>query len=171
MSQHVDERELYEPVKEALESFFLDVSRKGHFEVASSKGPSNEMKGHLPVFSVFLWNVEKFKPDIMGYFLGDIVLASNGSKWTPINVVIAEVKPRTLRFSDIYQVKGYAEIYNAAYAILVSPYETSNEMRRILEMRPQLLNTSALAGGRILMAKIALNEGRFVEWYPSDVTI
>ena len=171
MKVKANEGKLYEPVKEAATKLFAPGSEETHLEITARTGPSDQLKEHLPDYSIFLLSSQKFKPDIMGYLRWRAVKVPGGGtlRRRTSNVVI-EVKSGGLTFKDIYQIKGYAEVYNADYALLVSDEKMPELVRRVLNLRPQLLNTSALMGGRIKIAQFNLQEGGFNKraWYPDE---
>ena len=65
-------------------------------------------------------------PDITGYF-------------DDSNLFVVEIKNVSLSIIDIYQAKCYAELVNADIALLISPFDFSTNVRRLLERRNDLL--------------------------------
>ena len=167
----MSEKSLYEPVREAAKKLFAPVLEETRLEITARTGPSNEVKKYLPDYSIFLLSSQTFKPDIMGYGLGKAVqVQGERGSLSRIFKIVIEVKSGGINFKDIYQVKGYAEVYNADYALLVSDTEMPELVKRVLNLRTQLLNTSALMGGQIKIGRLNVQEGGFhaTAWYPNS---
>lgn len=125
------EKDLYEPVMKALEKDF-SVLGDCFFEITATR-ISNNMKRYLDDMIVLILGTEGKKPDIMG-----IVKIKHKSGYEEKQLLVVEVKIGSLSFDDLYQLKKYAEMFSAQYAILVSP-EGFDQARRIFIKNRQLL--------------------------------
>lgn len=159
------ENSLYEPIKNSLEKEFGKLG-KCYFEITAKGKISNEIKNLLDDLALYIINVERFSPDIMGYVVKglldkpiDEILSSNK------DLVVVEVKDK-IKIKDIYQAKQYGEIFNAKHTLLIYIEPISEEIRRFLEKRPEIL--SHLAGYKNLMlAQFDKGKGKILEksWY------
>ena len=181
------EDELYAPVRNALERFlrpFAGDRGLVHLEITASTGPSNELKQRLPSHALFLWNVEKFKPDIMGYVASKLIpmfyrkdIIDKLRSGVPVpqsfpraySLVVVEIKNEAISFHDIYQAKGYAELYNSNVALLISDKAVPEEVKRILHANPKVLE-SATNGTRIRLAEFHASTDE-LHWFPSAPNI
>jgi hypothetical protein len=112
------EEKLYAPVMKALEKKF-SLLGECYFE-DTSEGFSEKMKGELEDEPLFLFKTRGMRPDLTGFLIDET-----------FNIIVVEVKDE-LKLDDIYQTKKYAETLNASYALLVSPKELTQEIRRFL---------------------------------------
>lgn len=119
------EEELYEPIKLALHEGF-SANAECHLEVTANK-ISEGLKRFLDDQAVFILGTERRNPDIMGY-----ITITHKTGYQERRLVVVEVKRESLTFDDIYQVKKYAEMFNAHYAFLISPEGFSEARRRFL---------------------------------------
>jgi hypothetical protein len=131
MSEKKQEKEksLYEPIKRALERVFSCLG-ECYLEVTAEKKFSDHLKRVFDDVSLYMVRVESFYPDISGY-----VKRENST-----DIIIVEVKPREPMVKDIFQAKDYAEVFNAKYAILASPRTISEERRRLIMKRKEIIS-------------------------------
>ena len=127
------EKDLYEPVRQALRQRF---AKKGecHLEVTAT-GISQDIKRLLDDSAVYILETENKKPDLLGYV---VVRFESGSESR--RLVVAEVKKASLTLDDIYQVKMYAEMFDARHAFLISPAGFKEARRRFLRQRWSVLS-------------------------------
>lgn len=136
------EKTLYEPIKKALEEEFEKFG-ECHFEITAKGEISNKIKNSLDDFALYIINVERFSPDIMGYVIKRLTdrplneILSNKKE-----LVVVEVK-HEIKIKDIYQAKQYGEIFNAKYTLLIYTKPMSEEKRRFFEKRPVILSHTA----------------------------
>jgi len=132
----------YGPIKKILEKEFGKLG-KCYFEITAKGKISNEIKSLLDDLALYIINVERFSPDIMGCVI-------KGFMDKPINeilsnkkeLVVVEVKPK-IKIKDIYQAKQYGEIFNAKYTLLIYIEPMPEEIRRFLRKRAVILSHSA----------------------------
>lgn len=153
------EATLYTPAKEAL--LKLLSSADCYLEITAERRLGEKIKRVLADYDLFANVVERFIPDITGYF-------SDQAQHRAI--VVGEVKAGSPRLKDIFQTKEYAEIFGAEYAFLISPEEVSEEIKRILTKKPQILSHSA----GYLQVRIGLldaDKKMITTWFPDPPKI
>jgi hypothetical protein len=146
-TQATRESDLYEPVKQALEKL-LAASTDIHVEITAN-GISKVSQRRLDDAAFLFLKSEKTQPDIMGYLLEEVSpfgleLAKRGHRAT----VIAEIKNDEIRIPDIYQAKRYAEVFDADYAFLISSEDVSEDVKRFVRNRPNVLKYQHTDGPR-----------------------
>ncbi|MFW9894082.1 MAG: hypothetical protein ACFFFO_17900 [Candidatus Thorarchaeota archaeon] len=80
-------------------------------------------------------SVERKFPDLIGCLDTSEALFSEESR-----LIVVKIKRGVLTLSDLYQVKMYAEVLQAYYAVLISPSGFQKEQRRAIIEIPELLN-------------------------------
>ena len=123
------EKSLYQPVKTALEVRFIREFGECYLEITANKKISDKIKKCFDDIVLHIINVEGFYPDLMGLIQSK-------------EIIVVEVKEE-LTLKDIYQAKQYGEIFNAKYTLLIYSEPLSEEIRRFLEKRPEILSHSA----------------------------
>ena len=147
------EEDLYKPVKEAFEKKHPKIS----LEITAKKIPDN-IKSILDDEALAIINKEGSFPDLMGW--ADDIYSKK--------IVIVEIKINQPTLTDIYQVKRYAEVFSARYTFLVSTKKISEEHKRFLNKKPQILSFSAGCHNIILLSySVEKNELCSDEKYPS----
>jgi len=153
------EKELYAPVKSALELLFKPFG-VGLIAVTSKRIP-DEIKERLDKDSLFYAKSVRLIPDIMGY------LWSSRKNDPPIfirpGLIVAEVKHGPLRLWDIYQTKMYSELFNSQIAFLISDTRILVELRRFLDEHQYMLHTHE--GSHPLYIGVLANPRAPVSWY------
>lgn len=156
--QSESEKELYEGVKQNLQELFQKIG-KCYLEITAEGKISNELKRMLDDLSLYIINVERFSPDIMGYVIEEELSESK-------DIIVVEIKPSKIRIKDIFQAKIYGEIFNAKYTLLISSESIAEEIRRFLEKRPEILSHSA-GYKSVITAQFDKKENIIKSWYPS----
>lgn len=131
MSKRASKKEepLYEPVKKALQKVFSCLGDY-HLEVTAKKRFSNKLKKAFDDVALYMITVERFFPDISGFVK---------TKYST-DIITVEVKAEEPMIKDVFQTKDYAQIFNAKYSILVSPKAISEERRRLILKRRELIS-------------------------------
>ncbi|MFW9811244.1 MAG: hypothetical protein ACFFF9_02230 [Candidatus Thorarchaeota archaeon] len=83
-------------------------------------------------------SVERKFPDLIGCLDISETIFSEESR-----LIVVEIKRGVLTLGDLYQVKMYAEVLQAYYAILISPSGFQREQRKAIIEIPELLNFCA----------------------------
>lgn len=152
---------LYGPIKKALTEKFR---KRGdvHFEVTSERRLSEELKRRLDDTALHMLDVERFVPDIVGY-----IITGKTQYGETRELAVAEVKATKIRLRDVLQARGYGVVFDANFAILVSPRPLPERIRRFCEKRHNL----AVFRGyeRVSIGQFDRGTNQFVEeeWYPS----
>jgi hypothetical protein len=124
------ERELYEPIRKALEDYLSEYLGKCILE-NTSDGLTSAIVPCLDDFVVLYIERRKReqRPDLTGSFETD-----RGNK----NIIIVEIKRRIQKIDDIYQAKKYAELFDVTYAFLISSEKLPETIKRLLIHKPAL---------------------------------
>lgn len=154
------EARLYEPVKKALYDAFKPMG-KCYLEVTSRSVFSEKLKSSFTDFDLFVTLFERYAPDIMGF-----IEESEYSK----PLIVVEVKPSSIRIKDIFQVKEYAEVFNARYALLISPQPLPEEIKRIVKTKMGIL--CFFPERRVFIGEFSGSSGQMNEfgWYPEKLS-
>ena len=118
------ERDYYEKIKSKLEELLRDKTGNVYLEQTADKSFSDTLKSVIPrsheiIFS-FL-KVRETRPDITGY-----ITNKHGSD----HFIVAEIKLNSLKLEDIYQLRKYADLFNARFAFLISLQPVPEEIKR-----------------------------------------
>ena len=125
-----EEEQLYEPIKNALQTKFekfVGYGGKIYLEITAKARFSEELKEVLDDEALFILRVERFSPDITGF------LQKKDS--TSKELVTVEIKPDSIKIKHISRAKLYADVLNARYGILISPKKIPEEIRRFIKER------------------------------------
>lgn len=137
MGKETEDR-FYPMVKKALEEHFWNHYYDVDFEITGYPQGKNIPEKFLKDSFLREW-VKRVKlptPDIMGWVWKDFNKKEK-------KLVIAEFK-KSPSFRDIFQVKGYAELYRSDYTLLLSReplYDSSKQVLDFIKERPGLLKT------------------------------
>jgi len=124
------EEALYEPILKALKRVF-SCSGECYLEVTGKPRKfSDKLQEIFDDVALYLINVEGFFPDITGF------VKQHGS----IKIITVEVKPDKPMIKDIFQAKNYAQIFNAEYALLISTETISENRRRLILKRTEIIS-------------------------------
>jgi hypothetical protein len=161
MSRKKIEEKYYEIIKDKLEELFREKDVKAYFEITAKGTFSNALKAKIPSGGeiIFLF-LKKAVPDITGFVEGSRLPG----------FIVVEVKGNKIELDDIYQLKKYADLFDARFAFLVSMKPIPEEIKR-LSGSPLFLSTK-LRGGNVYQAFVLTqfdeHEGKFVEWFEKD---
>lgn len=152
------ERDYYDPVKNWLDKILEEKFASHHLEVTAKKVFSNTLlqqidKNRDLVHSFLL----EAAPDITGFVKKDST--------TTREFIVVEIKNTPIKLDDIYQTRKYAELFDARYALLVSPYEIPAKIMRLSEIVYSLLAFPPYK--RVALVHFG-NDGANVTWYPED---
>ncbi len=155
------EKNLYPLVLEALRKIFVKKSfnrRPVHLEVTADSTFSNKIKEAIPqgreIIFAFL---RSSRPDITGFV---------DTPFVGLQFLVAEVKSNELTLEDVYQVKRYADLFDAGYALLISNHQIPAELKRLSAVVPTLLVAAKGSLSPIRLGEFSDFEKPFVEWFP-----
>jgi len=125
------EEPLYKPIRSTLIELFNHLG-DCHLEITADKRFSNNLKRQFSKDTLYITRVEGFFPDITGFVRMQYAT----------DLVTVEVKAKRIAIKDVFQAKEQAEIFDAKYALLVSPKTIPEEIRRFVKDRSCILNYS-----------------------------
>jgi hypothetical protein len=125
------EKELYEPIKEFLDKAFTEKFGNCDLEVTAEGSFSDMLKSVVRHDIIFSFLGKKASPDLTGF------IQTGSSKWVPLTIsnikdfITVEIKRGKITLQDIYQAKMYGDLFQAKYALLISPGDIPEEIRRL----------------------------------------
>lgn len=153
------ERDYYEPVKFKLEERLREKAVNVYLEQTADTNFSETLKSAIPHGHEIIFNfLRTSRPDITGYLTDKY-----GSK----HFIVAEIKLDSLKLEDIYQLRRYADLFNAQFALLVSPQPVPEELKRLANTVHQVLHS---ANWRQVFLLVQFDSGKneFTEWFPTN---
>lgn len=155
----IKEKELYEPVRAALERSFAAIGKRTVSETGATKGLGEALKALIPPGLEILFRFLNRKPDIVGYVetnLGNTIFTT-------------EVKRESLTIQNIYQAKMYKELFGATFGFLVSTEPIPEELKRLLRNIPIILMSAGDYTFHFLaLARFDLGSGAFTDWFTNQ---
>ena len=130
-SNKTAEKELYEPIKKYLEKAFRQKFGNCYLETTAEGAFSNTIKSVVRHDIIFSFLGKKASPDLTGFIHG------GGSKWVVLSMssikdfITVEIKKGKITLQDIYQAKMYGDLFQAKYALLISPETIPEEIKRL----------------------------------------
>jgi len=159
------ENDLYKPIKETLENvlnskyseFLLEITAYGHI----SNKIKEKISGNREIIFHFL---KEASPDITGYVKNEDPMAFffEGSDYF---FIVIEVKTEKIKLDHIYQIKKYAELFDAKLALLITLEEIPEELKRLSKVNKQLLSNKEY---QIVISQYDLVGVEFKEWFPKN---
>src|SRR5260370_33197792 len=150
------ERSYYETVKDWLEKILRDKYASLHLEVTANKRFSNVLQSQIDSSRDLIFAfLKEAAPDITGFVKKD--------SSSPREFVVVEVKTTPIKLDDIYQVRKYAELFDARYALLVSTSEIPEKITRLSRFIFPLL---ALPAYKQLTLARCEDNGKRPTWFP-----
>ena len=154
------EEKYYDLIKEKLTELFKEKGANVYLEVTANKTFSEQLKSKIPSGReiIFLF-LRKAAPDITGFIKGSALPG----------FVVVEVKRNKIDLDDIYQLKKYADLFDAKFAFLFSFKPIPEEIKRI--SRNPLFLLSKLRSDiyqAFTLAHFDEQACKFVEWFEKD---
>ncbi len=125
------ERDLYEPIKDYLAESFRQKFGNCYLEITAEGVFSHTLKSVVRHDIIFYF-LRKKAPDLVGF------VARKQSGWDASFVpsivqdyITVEIKKDKIELKDIYQAKMYGDLFQAKYALLISPERIPEEIRRL----------------------------------------
>ena len=125
------ERDLYAPIKEYLAKSFTQKFGNCYLEITAEGVFSSTLKSVVRHDIVFYF-LRKKAPDLVGF------IARKQSEWVASFVpsivqdyITVEIKKDKITLEDIYQAKMYGDLFQAKYALLISPERIPEEIKRL----------------------------------------
>ena len=132
VNNHIKERDFYTKVKEALEKKFRNDGFHVHFEITANKVDDRFLLKNRTLLN---YRGRILRPDIMG-----LIWRKNSKNK---KLIIAEFKEKP-KFRDIFQTKGYDELFDSDVAYLLSAEsisESSKSAMAFINNNAELLKT------------------------------
>ena len=170
-TKEMKEEQLYEVIKEKLEEIIRkEFGNNFHLEVTAEGKFSNELKSAIPTGREIIFSfLRKARPDITGFVEEDSYFVV--TKIKSISFIVVEIKDRLIELDDIYQIKKYAELFGAKYALLISTNEIPEEIKRLGEAIC-LYRSPCLPGiyeyKRVALVHFDTDKNEFIEWYEKN---
>jgi len=158
MSPKKKEKDYYPDLKSLLELLLKSAFGEFyHLEITATKTFSNKLKAQIPEHRNLIFHfLKEAPPDITGFI----------KEQYTTDFFVAEFKKETLRLDDIYQVRKYAELFEAKYALLITTEEIPEELKRLSKIVYSLLS---LPGYRKLtLVRFDEQQGQFVDWFEEN---
>jgi hypothetical protein len=132
-SEKTAEKEFYEPIKEYLENAFIEKFGNCYLEVTANGLFSDTLKQVVRNDIIFTFLGRKASPDLTGF------IHTKGSEWVTVfegsgivkDFITVEIKREKITLQDVYQAKMYGDLFQAKYALLISPKPIPGEIRRL----------------------------------------
>jgi hypothetical protein len=151
------ERDFYPAVKDWLEKELRQRFQNVYLEITANRTFTKAIKEQIPSGREIIFNfLREAAPDITGFIKGQF----------QSEFIVVEVKNEVIKLDDIYQTKKYADLFDAQYALLVSPEEIPEELIRLSRSVPNLLNLSHYLK-RFVLVRLEVESGNTV-WFEKN---
>ena len=125
------EADLYAPIKEYLAKSFTQKFGNCYLEITAKGAFSSTLKSIVRDDIIFYF-LRREAPDLVGF------IARKQSEWVSSSVpsivqdyITVEIKRDKITLRDIYQAKMYGDLFQAKYALLISPERIPEEIKRL----------------------------------------
>jgi hypothetical protein len=81
--------------------------------------------------------------------------------------MVVELNNEPLILDDIYQLKKYADLFDAKYSLLISTDEIPDELKRLRDVIPDLLSRS-VGHNKLTIVHYDIKQHSFLDWFPED---
>ena len=132
-NEEIAEKELYQPIKKYLKKAFEQKFGKCHLEVTAGGSFSGAIKRAVRNDIIFAFLGKKASPDLTGFTFSKTLI---WGQWTSSDIqdfITVEIKKEKITLQDVYQAKMYGDLFQAKYALLISPEAIPEEIRRLNE--------------------------------------
>ena len=151
------ERQYYEIIKEQLYTLLRSKYDSFHLEITAEKRFSNVLKSEISQYKeIIFYFLKEAAPDITGFI----------RKPYSTEFMVVEIKKNTIKLDDIYQTRKYAELFDARYALLISPMEIPEEIKRLHRVVYSLLALPAYKTLTVVHYDEETTD--FGEWFPRN---
>lgn len=161
------EKELYEPVRKVLaDAFQRRFGRECHLEVTANGVFSETIKRVVRHDIIFKFLGRSISPDLTGFVprKGMPLLEPSSIE----DFITVEIKRDKVTPQDIYQTKMYGDLFQAKYALLVSPEPLPEEVRRLQQ---QLFIINRFMSGWVVYIgqwEVIEDSGFVTMWFPES---
>lgn len=153
------EKDLYEPIKVALENLLAGTGRSFHLEITATKGLSERLKASIPDGKEIVFTFLKKRPDLFGFLEGQYAH----------DLITVEVKEGAVKLEDIYQAKLYKEVLGAKCGFLITTGPILEEVKRLCRSTFDILRSAADSSYRFLaIGQFDKDTNEFVDWFEEN---
>lgn len=153
------ESDLYQPIKERLETLLLATCKHASLEVTAATGLSEKLKAKIPQGSEIVFTFLKKRPDLFGFV----------DRQYTTDLITVEVKEGALRLEDIYQAKLYKEVFGGRYGFLITNAPIPEELKRLCRNIQDVLRSVGDGVHRFLViGQFDPSQRRSVEWFEGN---
>jgi hypothetical protein len=129
-----------------------------YIETTADKHLSNTLKSKIRKGWELIFSfLKSTRPDLTGF-------VEDQSK---IDFMVVEFKNEPLILDDIYQLKKYADLFDAKYSLLISTDEIPDELKRLRDVIPDLLSRS-VGHNKLTIVHYDIKQHSFLDWFPED---
>jgi len=151
------EEEYYPLIKSKFEELFGSKVSDYYLEITANKTFSNKLKKEIPDYKhLIFYFLDQVAPDITGF-----IKRTYGTEF-----IIIEVKDEIIKLDHIYQVRKYAELFDARFAFLVSTYEIPEEIKKLSKIVHSLLSLPAYK--QLIFVQFDRNTNQFIDWFEEN---
>ena len=161
------EKELYKPIRKVLaDEFQRRFGRECYLEVTANGVFSETIKRVVRHDIVFKFLGRSISPDLTGF-----VPRKSLTLLEPSNIedfITVEIKREKVTPQDIYQAKMYGDLFQAKYALLISPEPIPEEIRRLQQ---QLFISNRFMSGWVVYIgqwEVMAGSGFVTMWFPES---
>lgn len=154
------ERKHYEIIKTKLEELLKSKFNNFHLEITANKVFTEKLKAEISPHGnrdIVFHFLKKTAPDITGFI----------KREHSTDFIVVEVKNEKIGIDDIYQVRKYAELFNAKYSFLISTKEIPIEIKRLSKVVYMLLS-GGYGYERATLVYFDTQKSDFIEWFEKN---
>jgi len=152
------EQNYYFLIEQKFIKLFESKGCKVYFEITANKKFSHKLKNKIPNHRhIIFYFLKDVAPDITGFI----------EKGSFTNFVIIEIKNEQIKLDHIYQVRKYAELFDAKFAFLVSIEEIPEEIKRLSKVIFPLLSTHSIYQS-LTLVYFDKETQSLEDWYPEN---
>ena len=153
------EEKYYSIIKDKLEQLFRGKKADVYLEITAKGTFSDILKAKIPLgYEIIFSFLKKAVPDIAGFV--------EGSRQP--GFVIVEVKKNKIELDDIYQLKKYADLFEARFAFLVSLKPIPEDIKRLCKTPLFLLAKLRYTCEAFTLVYFNEASGEFEEWFEKN---
>lgn len=151
-----EEKIYYEQIKKKFEDLF-NPKGETYLEITANKTFSNKLKQEIPQYRHIIFSfLDQIAPDITGF-----IKRTYGAEF-----IIIEVKDEIIKLDHIYQVRKYAELFDARFTFLVSTQEIPHELKELSKIVYPLLFLPAYK--KLTLVQFDKNTNQFIDWFEEN---
>lgn len=160
------EKELYEPIRGYLMAAFgsSDLSSICYLETTAEGVFSDTLKSVVPHDIIFSFLGKKVSPDLTGFMYDRNYTSRPFSMSGVKSYITVEIKKEKITLQDVYQAKMYGDLFQAKYALLLSPQPIPEEIRRLDQYL--FVTYRYMSGGYVYIGQWGSRANATRKWLP-----